>query len=74
MNDKKILDNVLKSVYHLMDHEIHLTDDDYWEIIQYLKGDLDKDKITTIEKRITNDRDYKILVNTINYEINREIQ
>ena len=73
MNNKKILDNVLKSVFYMMDNESDLTDDDYLEIIDYLKGDLENDKKSIIEKRIANDRDYKILVNTINYEINREI-
>jgi len=73
MNNKKIIDNVLKSVFYMMDNESDLTDDDYLEIIDYLKGDLENDKKSIIEKRIANDRDYKILVNTINYEINREI-
>jgi hypothetical protein len=73
MNNKKILDNVLKSVFYMMDNESDLTDDDYLEIIDYLKGDLENDKKSIIEKRLKEDRDYKILVNLINYEINRQI-
>jgi len=63
MNNKKILDNVLKSVFYMMDNESDLTDDDYLEIIDYLKGDLENDKKSIIEKRLKEDRDYKILVN-----------
>jgi len=73
MNNKKTIDNIFKSVFYMMDNESDLTDDDYFEIIDYLKGDLENDKKSIIKKRIANDRDYKILVNTINYEINREI-
>ena len=73
MNNKKIIDKVLKSFFYMMDNESDLKDDDYLEIIDYLKGDLENGEKAIIEKRMANDRDYKILVNRINYEINREI-